>query len=304
MKVDVIEFLEDIYEDDNGLEWKKIKTNSGEKELYVSRKGDIESNGTLRKLVNNGGGYYKVIIRVKSERCSCFVHRLVAQAFIPNPDNLPEVNHIDGDKGNNCVSNLEWVTKTENIRHAFKTDLMDASKISCERSSSTDKTNEEIHEICKDIQDGMKNSEICEKYDVPKQFVSKIKNRLTWKEVSKNYKWKKEAPNVLLTEEIVHEICKMLEEKVTEKVISNRFNISRGAVNGIKRGENWEEISKQYTFIKTEPKVTETQVHEICQMILEHIQLKEISEILNISKYIVQDISRGKTWKKISCQYF
>lgn len=52
-----------------------------------------------------------------------YVHRLVAQTFLPNPNNLPEVNHIDGNKQNNSVSNLEWVTRKDNVTHAVSTGL-------------------------------------------------------------------------------------------------------------------------------------------------------------------------------------
>lgn len=56
------------------------------------------------------------------------VHRLVAEAFIPNPDSLPQINHIDGNKDNNCVSNLEWCDGRHNIRHALANGLISREK--------------------------------------------------------------------------------------------------------------------------------------------------------------------------------
>ena len=74
---------------------------------------------TLRK-----DGYNKVDIYDSGERASKRVHRLVAEAFIPNPDNKPQINHIDGNKLNNDVSNLEWSTCSENMLHAYEHELV------------------------------------------------------------------------------------------------------------------------------------------------------------------------------------
>lgn len=69
-------------------------------------------------------GYLKVDLYNNAKRSSKKVHRLVAQAFIPNEENKPEVNHIDGNKTNNKVTNLEWCSKSENMQHAYATGLV------------------------------------------------------------------------------------------------------------------------------------------------------------------------------------
>lgn len=73
--------------------------------------------------VNNKNGYVYVMLYKDTEEKNIRLHRIVAEAFIPNPNNLPQVNHIDGNKQNNRVDNLEWCTGSKNIKHAYKTGL-------------------------------------------------------------------------------------------------------------------------------------------------------------------------------------
>ena len=68
-------------------------------------------------------GYHKVVLSVNRKLFYRTVHRLVAETFVPNPNNLPQVNHIDGNKTNNAITNLEWVTNRENVLHAHSTGL-------------------------------------------------------------------------------------------------------------------------------------------------------------------------------------
>lgn len=87
---------------------------------YVRTLPDIDHrgrfmSGRIRKLVMHEKGYWLVKINGQSHR----VHRLVAEAFIPNPDNKPQVNHKDGVKTNNKVDNLEWSTNSENHKHRY-----------------------------------------------------------------------------------------------------------------------------------------------------------------------------------------
>lgn len=96
---------------------------------YVTPRGDVyaTSGRRLTKLKpgTKPGGYKFVgLTNANAERKYEMVHRLVANAFVPNPCALPEVNHIDGDKANNHVRNLEWCTRSGNARHAVAHGLM------------------------------------------------------------------------------------------------------------------------------------------------------------------------------------
>lgn len=100
---------------------RKIVSNG--KQFFYTRKGKI-----LNPCLNNNG-YYCVSISDKNQKERVYVvHRLVAKTFLENPENKPQINHKDGNKLNNSVENLEWVTAKENIDHAFLTGLNKGSK--------------------------------------------------------------------------------------------------------------------------------------------------------------------------------
>ena len=105
--------------------WKTVSDNPN---YLVSDTGRIRRIGSDKDhSVQKKDGYLITQLYQDGERKHVRVHRLVAKEFIPNPDNKPEVNHKDGNKTNNSASNLEWVSKKENCRHAWDNGLVNPS---------------------------------------------------------------------------------------------------------------------------------------------------------------------------------
>ena len=105
--------------------WKDIQ---GYEEKYqISNIGRIKNKINNRLLRPRVGtyGYYKVNLYKNKKVKTIEIHRLVAEAFIENPESKSEVNHIDGNKLNNNITNLEWVTHKENINNAWRTKLFE-----------------------------------------------------------------------------------------------------------------------------------------------------------------------------------
>lgn len=109
--------LEDLYEvDELGNIYSLPRIKRTPTTTFLSKEKQL-------KPYKNCWGYMLVDMRKDGKRYLKCVHRIVAETFIPNPENKPQVNHIDGNKANNSVSNLEWCTCSENQYHGFKIGL-------------------------------------------------------------------------------------------------------------------------------------------------------------------------------------
>lgn len=101
--------------------WKTVEGTDGK--LEVSSMGRVKSNmrdGRILKTQIDKKGYHRLSVTINGVKHSYKLHRMVASAFLPNPDMLPQVNHIDGNKDNNAVDNLEWISGADNAKHAIE----------------------------------------------------------------------------------------------------------------------------------------------------------------------------------------
>lgn len=109
----------EVFLDIKGYEGLYQVSNYGRvRSLNYKRTGEVR----VLKAAKDKAGYLQIGLCKNGKQNWRKVHRFVAEAFIPNPDNLPEVNHIDEDKSNNCVWNLEWCTRKYNVNYGTRTE--------------------------------------------------------------------------------------------------------------------------------------------------------------------------------------
>lgn len=131
--------------------WKNVKGFENYKINNLGQVLNAKRNKILKDDKSNGRGYCNITLYKNGKRYRKVVHRLVAEAFIPNPKNKSQVNHKDGNKHNNRVDNLEWCTQNENMKHAFKTGLEIHGMLGKKHSDETKKKMRKII-ICVETQ--------------------------------------------------------------------------------------------------------------------------------------------------------
>ena len=166
--------------------WKTIESYP---DYAVSNRGRIKrvtssqrvAIGYIRKPVKNRGGYLQVTLYCSHPAGKKFqIHRLVLAAFVGPCQEGRECNHIDGDKTNNCVGNLEWVTPSQNTRHKF--DVLGYQAARGEQQGMAKLTELQVRKI-RDLSGCYPQYEIAEMFNVGKSTVEHVINRRTWKHV-------------------------------------------------------------------------------------------------------------------------
>lgn len=254
---------------------------------YVHRylKPDTDEDGYQIVTLKYGEGYKKKK-----------VHRLVAEAYIDNPENHPVVNHLDGNTGNNRVSNLEWCTHSRNTKHAIENGLMTIA--SGEDCSYAKLDNEKVEQIVERIKEGLPYSEISEEFQISPATISMIKNGKRWTTTAiKNTTVFQGSNNgqSKLNEEKVKEIFELLKEGMAQSKIAKLYEVDKALISSIARGKSWTHVETDYVYVqKSQKALSEDQeLALVNEYKLGGITRKQIAEKFGVSKSLVDKILRN-----------
>ena len=220
----------------NGIKTKYLVSNYG---YVINRK----TNHILKPKASKSG-YYKLQLSQKSIGLfkNYRLHRLIAEVFIPNPSNKPQVNHKNGIKSSNMAFNLEWVTGKENMDHAKKHKLLSFGE-KCHLTKYSDSI---IHQICQMIVDGYSPKDISEKLNVPKHFVRRIRRHECRKNITSNYNMtylsrdeliNENNPSCIYSDDDIIKVIKLIKKGLKPKEINKITNVSLYEIYRIKNGK-------------------------------------------------------------------
>lgn len=201
----------------------------------IDKSGNILSKRLKRHLKTcKASGYDRLWIEGDDgRRAQYLVHRLVAMTYLENPENKEQVNHKDGNKSNNHVDNLEWVSRKENMKHAFETGLNSNVGENNGKARLTENQVLEIYQLCLN---GLGNTEIAEIFGINKNMVNLIRGKYSWSYLLKD------LPDVVrhnrsprLTEEQKSLAIELRNSGKTSKEVSEIMGITLFQAEGVTR---------------------------------------------------------------------
>lgn len=212
----------------------------GYPEYAVCPKGQVMNlrTGYILKPTINDKGYPRVTLCVNYNRKDYMVHRLIMMTYRWfDGCETTEINHINGDKTNYQLENLEWSNRVDNNIHAYRTGLNPNRILEEDR----------ITEICELLQDGWRNVDIVKTLDVSRHTVEGIRQRKLYTYISKDYKWTSQRHNRKSPETIMW-ICELLQEGKKPREIEEITGVCRHYVGHIKTRTINKKISQNYTW--------------------------------------------------------
>lgn len=258
-------------------------------------------NGKILKTRVNEFGYVLVtIMDSEGQSRTKRVHRLVGETYIPNPDNKPEINHIDCCKTNNHVSNLEWVTSKENKQHAWEHKLYTDI---AEDHVHAIHTNDTVRKICERFVAGESNMDICRSMDVPKHLVAGVRSGSIWAFISKDYNFNKKLL-VMKTDEDIIAIADQIQSGLNDREVSEVIGCTIAEVNRIRNKTGKSKILDKYTFPPSvQNRMKPEVIEKVCKMLSEGYSVTDICEKLLTRKDQVKKLKGRKTFTNISDKY-
>lgn len=220
----------------------------------IDRHGNIfrERRGCLQTIKSrvDTSTYKRVMLYTNEGKAKTYlVHRLVAITYLDNPDNLPCVNHIDGNKLNNKVENLEWCSHSYNMKHAFSLGLKSNLGECNPRSQIRE---EDVISCYKMLLDGARVCDIHKKFGYTKDTINKIKNKITWKHLLQDFPDIPSKPkSEKLSEQTVRWVCSKLEQGSSVPGIvreATNVGLKEDTVYDIKRRRCYTHISSEYNW--------------------------------------------------------
>ena len=250
----------------------------------VSNFGRVVNTETKRILLpgQNTGGYFSVLLCDKDQGIEKFitVHRLVANAFIPNPDNLPAINHINGNILDCSVENLEWVTHKQNSEHAVLMGLYSMG----DNNPVTKIPDQIVRQICYDFQRGKGIKYVAKKYGINKHTAASIKHGNARKHISRDFDLSKAGNDTphdedhhlsKINNKTTHAICRDLEAGMSVPAVARKYNTTIGIVEHIKEGNTHWHIARHYNVGNSKPDKFRTIPDEVFFEVVERLKRGE-----------------------------